>query len=107
MDSFFDIFTDVSLDGGTTWAPADATLRLEFASPEISVHGPGGTELNDGGAAVVIGPVLVGSTTEVAFTFTCDGEAVLRTSGITIDGPDAALFSVSTAPPASSTLSRS
>ena len=84
-----------------SWAPADATLRLEFASPEIGVRGPDGKSLTDEGSAVAIGSVLVGSTTEVAFTFTCDGEAALGTSGILIDGPDAADFSVTTAPPAS------
>jgi hypothetical protein len=101
VDSFFDIFTEVSLDGGGSWAPADATLRLEFASPEIGVRGPDGKSLTDDGAAVTIGSVLVGSTTEVAFTISCDSEAALETSGILIGGPNAADFSVTTAPPAS------
>ena len=32
IQSFFDIFTEMSLDGGATWFPADAPLRLALAS---------------------------------------------------------------------------
>jgi hypothetical protein len=28
IDSFFDVFTELSLDGGQTWTPADAPLRM-------------------------------------------------------------------------------
>ena len=31
VDSFFDVFTEVSLDGGATWSPSDGPLRLEAA----------------------------------------------------------------------------
>ena len=56
-DSFFDVFFDISLDGGTTWQPVDQPLRMEaviqaippilayYRSPQpvaIPVIGPGG-----------------------------------------------------------------
>ena len=56
-DSFFDVFFDLSLDGGTTWQPVDQALRMEaviqaippilayYRPPQpiaIPVIGPGG-----------------------------------------------------------------
>ncbi len=36
IDSFFDVFTELSLDGGQTWTPADAPLRMTITSlPEL------------------------------------------------------------------------
>ncbi|MBI5476085.1 MAG: VCBS repeat-containing protein [Ignavibacteriales bacterium] len=32
VDSFFDIFTEVSLDGGTTWSPSTAPTHFELAT---------------------------------------------------------------------------
>lgn len=29
IDSFFDVFTELSIDGGQTWIPADGALRIE------------------------------------------------------------------------------
>lgn len=34
IDSFFDVFTELSLDGGQTWNPADAPLHLVGGLPE-------------------------------------------------------------------------
>lgn len=33
-DSFFDVFFEISLDGGQTWAPADGSLRVTTVTPE-------------------------------------------------------------------------
>ncbi|MDP2209918.1 MAG: FG-GAP-like repeat-containing protein [Bacteroidota bacterium] len=39
FSSFFDIFTEISLDGGATWTPASEPVSLDFSSspPSISV----------------------------------------------------------------------
>jgi hypothetical protein len=39
VSSFFDIFTEISLDGGATWTPASEAVSLDFSSspPSISV----------------------------------------------------------------------
>lgn len=37
VDSFFDVFTELSLDGGQTWAPSDASMHLVLTEvPEPS-----------------------------------------------------------------------
>jgi hypothetical protein len=37
VDSFFDVFTELSLDGGQTWAPSDASMHLVLTQvPEPS-----------------------------------------------------------------------
>jgi hypothetical protein len=52
IDSFFDIFTELSLDGGQTWIPADNSIRVSGSgnvAPEPSTM-----------ALVVIGGSLLG-----------------------------------------------
>ncbi|MFI5253278.1 MAG: putative Ig domain-containing protein [Bacteroidota bacterium] len=34
ISSFFDIFTELSLDGGTTWTPSAASLPVELTTPD-------------------------------------------------------------------------
>jgi hypothetical protein len=36
IDSFFDVFTEISLDGGQTWTPADRAIpmTLTYVTPE-------------------------------------------------------------------------
>ena len=34
IDSFFDVFTELSLDGGSTWVPSDTSTRLTLTTPE-------------------------------------------------------------------------
>ncbi len=34
IDSFFDVFTELSLDGGQSWIPADNAMRLQGVLPE-------------------------------------------------------------------------
>jgi hypothetical protein len=36
VSSFFDIFTEISLDGGTTWSPATAPTHIELTNPTPS-----------------------------------------------------------------------
>jgi hypothetical protein len=36
IGSFFDVFTEISLDGGQSWTPGVQSLRLEAAVPELS-----------------------------------------------------------------------
>ena len=87
--------------------PFDLTLTATGIAPEIGVAQPLGTDLVDGGGKD-FGPVLVGTTTSLTFTITNSGSANLTGLGLTIDGVDAALFTVTAAPvgpllPASST----
>jgi hypothetical protein len=34
IDSFFDVFTELSLDGGNTWMPSDTSTHVNLTSPE-------------------------------------------------------------------------
>ena len=40
--SFFDVFIEISADGGTTWEPCDTYLQLEFENTMISSYSVGG-----------------------------------------------------------------
>ncbi len=43
ISSFFDVFTELSVDGGTTWAPSDGPIRLDATNPSnLLVVGTGG-----------------------------------------------------------------
>ncbi len=63
--------------------------------PEIAVEQPLGANINDGGSKN-FGSVLVGTNTSLTFTITNLGAADLTGLGITIDGADAAMFTVTT-----------
>jgi hypothetical protein len=48
ISSFFDVFTELSLDGGATWTPANRSIRMQASAPpaapnSIFVTGQGGT----------------------------------------------------------------
>ncbi len=43
IDSFFDIFTEISLDNGTTWSPSDGPMRLDGGTQSRILTGPGGS----------------------------------------------------------------
>ncbi len=78
--------------------PFDLALTATGITPEIVVEQPVGTNLADGGGKD-FGPVLVGTSTSLSFTVRNSGSANLNlTLPITIDGPDASLFTV-TFPP--------
>src|SRR5262245_26405619 len=36
IDSFFDVFTELSIDGGNSWIPSDSSTRVTLESPEPS-----------------------------------------------------------------------
>jgi hypothetical protein len=97
VDSFFDVFMDISFDGGQNWSLSDRPMRIEFAAPEIVVEQPVGTELTDGGN-IVFSPVLTGASTSKPFTIRNIGAADLLDLGITFTGPDAGVFSVTASP---------
>jgi hypothetical protein len=45
IDSFFDVFTELSVDGGGTWMVADGPIRMELITPEpatLALLGIGG-----------------------------------------------------------------
>lgn len=39
MDSFFDVFTEISVDGGVNWIPGDGPMRMTLNNPEPSTVG--------------------------------------------------------------------
>ena len=91
---------DITLTGTGTGSPG---------SPEIGVQQPAGTDLVDGASIVDFGQLTVGANASLLFTITNSGSTNLTGLGITIDGSDAALFSVTTNPvapvsPSSSTI---
>jgi hypothetical protein len=34
IDSFFDVFTELSIDGGSSWIPSDYSTRMTLVTPE-------------------------------------------------------------------------
>ena len=97
VESFFDIFTEISLDGGLNWKAADGARRIEFAAAEIVVEHPVGTDLLDG-QNLVFPPMLTGASTSKAFTIRNIGGTDLTDLGITFTGPDAGVYSVTALP---------
>jgi hypothetical protein len=71
-----------------------------FPAPEIAVEQPAGTDLVDGTATVSYGTVLVGATSDLIFTIKNTGTVALTGLGITIDGANAAMFTVTASPTA-------
>lgn len=90
---------DASLNAGsvTSWA-----LVIETDSPpgpEIAVEQPSGTNLADGGGKD-FGSINLGTSSSLAFTIRNVGSLDLTGLGITVDGPDAAMFAVTADPAA-------
>ena len=69
-------------------------------APEIAVEQPLGTNLVDGVSSKDFGSVAVGTNTSLTFTITNPGSANLTGLGITLDGTDSAMFSVTANPTA-------
>jgi hypothetical protein len=67
-------------------------------APGIAVQQPLGTNLVNGAVTNDFGSVAVGTNTSLTFTITNIGTANLTGLGITIDGPDSAMFSVTANP---------
>ena len=81
--------------------PFDITLTgtgTLTAAPEIAVEQPPGTDLTDGVSSRNFDPALVGASSSLIFTITNSGTANLTGLGISIDGADAALFTVTANP---------
>ncbi len=70
---------------------------VQCAFPEIAVEQPAGTDIPDGGSAA-FGSVSRGSNAERMFTVRNTGTANLTGLGITVDGPNASDFTVTTPP---------
>ncbi|MGV3663715.1 MAG: choice-of-anchor D domain-containing protein [Prosthecobacter sp.] len=81
--------------GSTTGANLFNYLLLQ---PEIGVEQPVGTSLVDGASTAVFGTVTTGLGANLSFTVSNSGGADLTGLGITIDGINAAEFSVAGAP---------
>lgn len=112
----------VSTDSGVNWSPIDSArnwygvassgdgaklvasvyggqLYTLGAAPEIAVEQPMGMDLADG-STKDFGPVLPGGNADLTFTIRNPGNATLTGLGITIDGTDASLFTVTSSPSA-------
>jgi len=101
ISSFFDVFLDISTDGGATWSPADRAIHLDFATPDLAVAGPNGADLTNG-SPLDFGSCLVGSPRELACVLTNHGQAALNIPSLSIigtDGASSADFTVFPAPP--------
>lgn len=99
VDSFFDVFTELSLDGGATWSACDAPMRLAFVSPEIEVSPPAGAAITDGGTVTVNASITSTLSIEVAgFVVHNSGSGPLTGLGFSFEGPDASSFSVPNPP---------
>jgi hypothetical protein len=99
VDSFFDVFTELSLDGGSTWSPCDAPLRLAFTAPEISITDDHNAELASGSSSVAFSPTLTGKGVTRSFTLHNTGDADLTGLSFSIEGDGAADFSLLSQPP--------
>ena len=85
----------LAFSAGVTFNGTGAGLPvLPPVSPEIGVEQPPGTNLVDGVSIKDFGSVLVGTNASLIFTITNSGSADLTGLGITLDGADAAQFSV-------------
>jgi hypothetical protein len=80
--------------------PFNIALTGTGGTPEIAVEQPPGTSLVDGVSSRDFGSVAVGTNTSLTFTITNSGNANLTGLGITIDGPDSAMFTVTANPTA-------
>ncbi|MCX6872189.1 MAG: choice-of-anchor D domain-containing protein, partial [Verrucomicrobia bacterium] len=88
-------------DGYDNWAIDDVVIGAGIVTaPEIAVEQPAGTNLIDGSATVAFGSVVTGFNASLVFTIRNSGAADLTGLGLTIDGTDAADFSVTSSPTA-------
>gem|GEM_PF-1029305 len=88
----------ISADGAKLLASATGGHLYTLGSaPEIAVEQPALTDLTSGGTTD-FGPVLTGDTPELEFTIRNPGSETLTGLGITIDGTDSALFTLTASP---------
>lgn len=84
----------------------DNEVVLRYTGPattptQIGVEQPAGTPLADGASTVAYGSVSIGSTLTKTFTIRNNGSTTLSITGVTVDGVNAANFSVIAAPASS------
>ena len=75
-------------------------VRTTSVTTQIGVEQPSGSPLSDGISAVGFGNVNIGSIATKTFTILNNGATSLTISGVTVDGADAALFTVASPPAA-------
>jgi hypothetical protein len=90
----------LAFSAGVTFNGTGAALPTPTA-PGIGVQQPLGTNLVNGAATNNFGSVAVGTNTFLTFTITNTGTTNLTGLGVTIDGTNSTLFSVTTNPAAS------
>jgi hypothetical protein len=83
----------LAFSAGVTFNGNGAAVPIANASG-IGVQQPAGTNLVNGAGTINFGSVTVGASTNLTFTITNLGGANLTGLGVTIDGPNAAMFSV-------------
>ncbi len=76
------------------------TYTLTVTLPEIAVEQPTGTGLVDGAASASFGRVAAGMPKSIVFTIRNTGAGDLTGLGITLDGADAAMFTITNSPAA-------
>jgi hypothetical protein len=98
------VFDAFSLTGISSFQTIFVAKFAAPLAPEIGVQQPAGTDLVDGTATNSFGSVTIGATNSLVFTITNRGSADLTGLGITINGPDAAQFTVTVNPAAPVTV---
>ncbi len=89
----------ISYEAKTSSYPVFA-VRTTSVTTQIAVEQPSGTALTDGVSTVSYGSVNVGSTSPKTFVIRNNGSTSLTLTGVTIDGANASLFTVTSAPAA-------
>lgn len=100
--SFFDIFTEISVDGGSTWSECDAPMRLELGGPELDVKLEPSIDLAAGTSTIDFGYLLSGGIATRNVLLSNQGNAVISDFGMSRIGSNADDFSL--APPSTTTL---
>jgi len=90
----------LAFSAGVTFNGNGATLPVTGTNglTGIAVQEPAGTNLVNGDATNDFGSVAVGTNTSLTYTITNTGTAILTGLGVTINGADATLFTVTTNP---------
>lgn len=102
ISSFFDIWTDISVDGGITWSECDVPLRLELSAPEIDVRLEPATELASGASTIDFGVLLSGGIAARNILIANHGNAVLSDFGLSLTGANQGDFIIK--PPTFTTI---
>jgi hypothetical protein len=89
---------ELAADSGAAYIFTGLGPGTVVDAPEIAVEQPTGTDLLDGTASRDFGSAGVGAANNLTFTITNSGNANLTGLGITIDGADAAQFTVTASP---------